>query len=141
MDMWNYLGFSPWRHERNGGAMEGVARLVTMIKGPQLLPIAKYYAWDYVVWTHDDAADVEYIMREWHPLPDVVTQRFLLVSDAGGPRRVAKSFLLGLKGFLEVYSYTPECPPDQKPHPRIRDLIPPIDMAHGANKTATGVSN
>ncbi|MDR3265867.1 MAG: hypothetical protein LBT15_07645 [Synergistaceae bacterium] len=119
-EMWTYLGFEPWTH----GSMQGVARMVTLIKGSMMLPVAKYYAWDYVVWRHRDKSDIEYLMREWKPLPDVVTQRFLFIGGSSD-RRMAKSFTLGLRGFLEIYSYTP----GGSWHAKVKDLIPAVDRA------------
>ncbi|MDR1873957.1 MAG: hypothetical protein LBQ90_02935 [Synergistaceae bacterium] len=120
-EMWTYLGFEPWAQ----GDMRGVARQITMVKGSLMLPIAKYYAWDYIVWRYRDKTDVDRVMREWRPLPDVVTQRFLFIGGPSSKKRLAKSFWLGLRGFLEVYFYTPggDC------HPKVRDLIPAVNMA------------
>jgi hypothetical protein len=122
-EMWGYLGFEPWTHRE----MKGVARRITMVKGSLMLPIAKYYAWDYIVWRHRDNLDIDYVMREWKPVPDVVTQRFLFIGGPLSQKRRVKSFLLGLKGFLEIYFYTPGggC------HSKVRDLIPAVDMAWG----------
>ena len=119
-EMWAYLGFEPWEHR----GMRGVARRITMTKTSLLGPVARYYAWDYIVWRGCGDADVEYLMREWKPMPDVVTQRFLLVGSALRGRR-ARSFLWGLRGFLEVYGYVPgtSC------HKKVADLIPPVDLA------------
>ncbi|MDR1732529.1 MAG: hypothetical protein LBR61_10610 [Synergistaceae bacterium] len=120
-EMWTYLGFTPWEQ----GSMQGVSRQITMVKGSLMLPIAKYYAWDYIVWLHRDGPDIEWLLREWKPLPDVVTQRFLLVGGSGSDKRRVKSFAFGFRGFLEIYSYTPGGPY----HPKVKDLIPPVDLA------------
>ena len=119
MEMWTYLGFEPWEHR---GIMKGASRRITLVKSSVVGVIAKYYVWDYVVWSHQNAAD--YLLREWKPLPDVMTQRFLLVGSPS-PRRKIKGYWLGFKGFLEIYSYIP----GGDYHSRIKDLIPPIDMA------------
>jgi hypothetical protein len=129
MEMWTYLGFEPWEHRgaetaSTLGFMKGVARKITLVKSSVVGPIATYYVWDYVVWSHHNAA--EYLLREWKPLPDVMTQRFLLVG-APAPRRKAKGFWLGFRGFLEIYSYTP----GGEYHSKVKDLIPPVDMAWG----------
>ena len=126
-DMWTYLGFEPWEQ----GTMQGVSRKITMVKDSLLGPVAKYYALDYVVWAHQGLRDIDYVMREWLPLPDVVTQRFLFVGGPTGGRRKARSYWLGLKGFLEGYSYTP----GENCHARIKDLTPPIDLAWNEDDT------
>ena len=130
MEMWRYLGFEPWRHESPGVRLEGVSRKITLVKSGLLGTIAKYYAWDYIAWLYRDPAEtVGYLMREWKPLPDVVTQRFVLVGEppAGVPpaKRRARSFWMGLMGFLEIYTYLP----GGERHARIEDLVPPIDRA------------
>jgi hypothetical protein len=107
--------------------MKGVSRKITLVKSSVVGVIAKYYVWDYVVWSHQNAA--EYLLQEWKPLPDVMTQRFLLVGTQT-PRRKAKGFWLGFRGFLEIYAYTP----GGGYHPKVKDLIPPIDMAWGAGE-------
>ena len=119
MEMWTYLGFEPWEHR---GIMKGASRRITLVKSSVVGVIAKYYVWDYVVWSHQNAAD--YLLREWKPLPDVMTQRFLLVGSPS-PRRKIKGYWLGFKGFLEIYSYIP----GGDYHSKVKDLIPPIDMA------------
>ncbi|MDR2527842.1 MAG: hypothetical protein LBD04_02325 [Synergistaceae bacterium] len=131
IEMWAYLGFEPWEHLGSSAvSMKGVARKITMVKNSVLGVIAKYYAWDYVVWSWQNAADpAGYLLREWKPLPDVVTQRFLLVG-APSPKRKARSFWMGLMGFLEVYAYLP----GKDYHRKIKDLIPPVEMALGAPK-------
>lgn len=118
--MWTYLGFEPWEH----GGMKGVARKITMVKDSLMGPVAKYYAWDYVVWLHRDGPDIDYIMREWKSMPDVMVQRFLFVGGSSR-KRMAKGFWLGFKGFLEIYSYAP----GGEYHPKVKDLIPPVDLA------------
>jgi hypothetical protein len=127
MEMWTYLGFEPWEHrgtaaDSTAGFMKGAARKITLVKSSVVGIVAKYYVWDYVVWSHQNA--VEYLLKEWKPLPDVMTQRFLLVGSPS-PRRKVKSYWLGFRGFLEIYSYVP----GGGYHARVKDLIPPVDMA------------
>ncbi len=119
-EMWAYLGFEPWAH----GGMKGVARKITMVKDSFMGPVAKYFAWDYIVWLHRGGPDIDYVMHEWKPMADVMIQRFLFVGESSR-KRLAKGFWLGFRGFLEIYSYTPggEC------HPKVKDLIPPVDLA------------
>ncbi len=124
-EMWTYLSFEPWEH----GAMRGMARKITMVKDSLMGPVAKYYAWDYIVWLHRGEADIDDVFHKWKPLPDVMVQRFLFVGGSSLKRRV-KGYWLGFKGFLEIYSYTPggEC------HPKVKDLVPPIDLAWNGSK-------
>ncbi|MDR2175440.1 MAG: hypothetical protein LBO82_05840 [Synergistaceae bacterium] len=130
MDMWSYLGFEPWEHWTPRGVMRGVNRRITLMKSSVLGPIGKYYAWDYIVWLHRDAADIEYLLSGWQHLPEVVTQRFVFVG-ADRPARKVKGFWLGFRGFLEIYAYAPGGPEKdaRKYHPKIRDLVPAIDLA------------
>ncbi|MDR2522110.1 MAG: hypothetical protein LBC93_00170 [Synergistaceae bacterium] len=125
--MWTYLGFEPWEHLGSGAvSMRGAARKITMVKSSVLGVIAKYYAWDYVVWSWQNTADpAAYLLREWKPLPDVVTQRFLLVGAAPSSKRRARTFWMGFMGFLEVYVYVP----GGGYHQKIKDLIPPVNLA------------
>ncbi|WP_299299995.1 hypothetical protein [uncultured Fretibacterium sp.] len=118
-DMWDYLRFEPWEHR----GMAGVARKITMTKTSLLGPVARYYAWDYIVWRHRGDADIAYLLKEWKPMPDVMTQRFLLVGSGLKGRKV-RGYLLGFRGFLEVYGYLPgtEC------HRKAADLIPPVEL-------------
>lgn len=119
-EMWRYLGFEPWE----GLGMQGIARKITLVKDSLMGPVAKYYAWDYIVWEHQGKSDVERLFREWKGITDVVTQRFLMVG-LEVPRRRARGFLLGFKGFLELYAYLP----GGDYHPKVKDLIPPINKA------------
>lgn len=119
-EMWAYLRFDPWEHQ----GMSGVARKITMTKTSLLGPVARYYAWDYIVWRHDGDATVTYLMREWKPMPDVMSQRFLLVGS-GLKGRKARSFRLGFQGFLEIYGYLP----GTEYHKKVADLIPAVDLA------------
>ena len=123
--MWTYLGFEPWEHKE----MQGVCRKITLIKSGLLGKVAEYYAWDYIVWRHQEKRDIEYLFKEWLPMSDVVTQRFMFVGTLW-PRRKARSYCCGLKGFLEVYAYMPGEPY----HPKIKDIVPPVDFALNPEK-------
>ncbi|NLL37189.1 MAG: hypothetical protein GX256_06670 [Fretibacterium sp.] len=122
-EMWSHLGFEPWQHQ----GMQGVSRKITMKKTSFLGPVAVYYAWDYILWHHAGQHDVDYLLTRWAPLPDVVTQRFVLIG-LSEPQRKVRSFCFGFRGFLEIYAYTP----GEAHHKRIRDLTPAVDFAwHG----------
>jgi hypothetical protein len=60
MDFWSHAGFEPWEHK----GMEGVFRQVTFVKDSLMGVIAKYYAYDYIVWTHRGETDGDYIIRK-----------------------------------------------------------------------------
>jgi hypothetical protein len=133
MEMWTYLGFEPWEHRGTAkdstvGFLKGVTRKITLVKSSVVGIIAKYYVWDYVIWSHQNAA--EYLTGEWKPMPDVMTQRFLLVGSPS-PKRKIKGYWLGFRGFLEIYSYIP----GGDYHAQIKDLIPPVDLAWKADET------
>ena len=125
--LWRHLGFEPWEHRD----MRGVARKITMRKTSILGPVATYYAWDYLVWRHEGERAGTYLLKEWTPLPDVVMQRFLLIGLPGSERKI-RSFCFGFKGFLEVYTYTP----GGAHHKRVKDLVPPIELAWSKPKTS-----
>ena len=56
-------------------------------------------------------------------MPDVMTQQFLLIGSGLKGRKV-RGYLLGFRGFLEVYGYLPgtEC------HRKAADLILPVEL-------------
>lgn len=102
-ELWGYWGFEPWAYE----SMEGLYRRVTFSKGARWLgEVARYYAEDYIVWKHRGESDSRLVFATWKPVRDVMTHRFVFVSE-GPPlaRKRRRSFLFGLKGFLEVYHY------------------------------------
>ncbi|MDD2206206.1 MAG: hypothetical protein WCQ97_00490 [Aminobacterium sp.] len=121
MDFWTYWGFEPWSHN----LMRGVYRKVTFVKDSLLGEVGKYYAYDYIVWSHQGRHDAEYILSTWKPIPEVMTQRFLFIEEISSFPKKVKMFFFGLKGFIEVYSYVP----GTKWNPKIKDLAPLVNKA------------
>lgn len=119
-DAWEAWGFEPWRH----GALCGVHRRIDARKESMLGVIADYSAHDYVIWRHSGMEDAERVFRTWGPLPDVMSQRFVFISDESARGRV-RSYWFGLRGFLEVHSHRFH----GKPTRRIADLAVLIDRA------------
>jgi len=121
MDFWSYWGFEPWSYL----GMKGLSRKVTFVKSSLMGEVARYYAYDYIVWVHRGKIDSEVILREWKPIRDVMLQRFLFIEDRAVEKKRIKSFLLGFKGFLEVYHYSINSHYEKK----IKDLAPLVDRA------------
>lgn len=103
--------------------MEGVYRRITFQKTALLGEIGRYHADDYLIWKHEGETDWERVRRTWRAAPDVVLQRFIFLGDQGVPLRKRRSFLLGFRGFLEIYYHVLEGQSDRK----IADLIPLIE--------------
>lgn len=122
-------GFEPW----SDGSLAGVRRRVTMTKGALLGDVAKYYADDYIVWRHGGEADRDRLLRTWRPERDVMVHRFVLLEGEPRPGRLRRTrgFLLGLRGFIEVYRYTPS----GRRHRGIEDLVFLIEKALAQNDT------
>jgi len=121
MDFWEYWGFEPWSHL----GMKGLSRKVTFVKSGLMGEVARYYAYDYIVWTHRGKIDADEILASWKPLQDVMLQRFLFLEDRALEKKKIKSFLLGFRGFLEIYHYSINGEYDKK----IKDLAPLVDRA------------
>lgn len=122
-------GFEPW----SDGPLEGIRRRVTVNKGALLGDVATYYADDYIVWRHDGEADRDRLLRTWKPERDVMSHRFVFLDGPAWKGRVRRSrgFLLGLRGFIEVYRYSP----GGRAHRGIKDLAFLIDRAMAQKDT------
>jgi hypothetical protein len=132
--MWKYLKFEPWSDHN----LQGVCRKITFVKGGFIGTVAEYYVMDYIIWEHCGFSDIEKIYNTCKPITDVMTQRFLFVGNvAGAPLVKTKSFLLGLRGYLEVFSYVP----GGEFHSKIKDVIPFVDFAlkHAENLTVSEI--
>ncbi|MDI9370595.1 MAG: hypothetical protein QM446_06725 [Synergistota bacterium] len=121
-DLWEYWGFTPW----NDRGMRGVYRRVTFVKNALIGEVCRYYADDYIVWEHHGRTDRELVLRTSRPQPELMTQRFLFVDQhASGDKERIRSFLWGLRGYVEVHSYTPG-----GHYPKsMKDLAPLVDRA------------
>jgi len=121
-DLWEYWGFSPWNFE----GMKGVSRRVTFVKSALIGEVCRYYADDYIIWSHRGKADRDRIFNVCRPKPELMTQRYLFVEAAGsGGKCSIRSFLFGFRGYAEVHSFTP----GGKFEKRIKDLAPLVDKA------------
>ncbi|HUW60613.1 MAG TPA: hypothetical protein VMZ06_06370 [Candidatus Bathyarchaeia archaeon] len=119
---WESRGFSAW----SAGSLGGVYRRMTIRKSSILGEIASYYTDDYILWRHNGEADRDRVLRTWRPAPDLMVQRVVFLENTSiVPRRKTRSFLLGLRGFIEVYCYSA----GGRPQRGIEDLATLIDQA------------
>ena len=118
--LWEYWGFSLW----SWGALGGVSRRVTFIKPALLGEVAKYYAEDTVIWRCGCEADRDALWKSLRPKEDLMTQRYLFLTQDSFKRRV-KTFMFGIKGMAEFHSYMP----GQKFIKSLKDLAPLVDRA------------
>lgn len=133
LDFWRDCGFEPWRD----GAMAGVHRRITFCKNALLGEIGRYFADDYVVWTYEESADFARVCRAWGPVSDVVLQRFVFLGDCGAPWRKRRSYLFGIRGYLEVYYYVL----GEKGDRQIADLVPLITRGWAVARGEVSVPN
>jgi len=129
-DAWRHWGFEPWTHDD----MAGVRRRVTFTKRGLLGEVARYYGDDYIVWTHGGETDCRRVYETWRPLPDVMLHRFVFVVEQATRPVRKRSYLFGLRGYLEVYQYAF----DTESPRRIRDLTPLVNQARKLTRENTG---
>ncbi len=121
-ELWEYWGFEPW----NSDGMKGVYRRVTFVKSGLLGEVCRYYADDYIIWSHNGRGDRQRILQTCKPSPELMTQRYLFVEGTDtGEKCVIKSFWLGFRGYAEVHTFAP----GGKIEKRIKDLAPLVDTA------------
>jgi hypothetical protein len=128
-EYWAHWGFEPWSE----GDLEGVRRKVTLQKGGLLGDVARYYVWDHILWRHRGGSSAEEILRAAQPLPDVMSQRYLLVGEEEAPFRI-RSFRWGLGGFVEVLRYRP----GGKGHRKFSDLTGLADATEDYARSRRG---
>lgn len=121
-EYWHHWGFEPWCQ----GDLAGIRRRVTMRKGGLLGDVARYLAWDYILWEHRGAGSAEGILRAAQPLPEVMTQRYVLVGAEEAPF-LLRSFWWGFRGFVEVLRYRP----GGRGHRKFADLTGLVDGLEG----------
>lgn len=119
-DVWNFWRFEPWAKY----GMSGLYRRVTFVKAGLMGEVARYYADDYVIWSYEDDA-LEVIRRNFGPQKDLMTQRVVLVTPDDNFKKKVYAFLLGFRGYLEIYRYSPF----GEGYRKIKDLTPLIDKA------------
>lgn len=113
-DYWDEIGFNLWE----GNGLRGVYRRVTFRKGAMLGEVARYYADDYIIWSHRGEEDVKAIFRDWKGEEDVMTHRILLLGEETWEKHRQKTFFWGYRGWVEVYAFRI----GDEPHKRFRDL-------------------
>ena len=118
---WESRGFVPWQQD----GMAGVYRRMTVRKASMLGEVARYYADDYILWRHNGKSDQETVFRSWRALPDVMVQRVVFLTREPGAGRRARAFLLGFRGYLEIYAYGA----GNRAHRGMKDLAGLIDEA------------
>ena len=101
-EIWEEWRFEPWKN----GSTEGLKRRVSLIKSGLIGEIARYYVDDYIVWKYLPE-DPKRIFTTAVSEPDLMSQRFLFVKKEGKYFTRKKSFLMGLRGFIEVHIYRP----------------------------------
>ena len=99
-EIWDEWRFEPWKD----GPAEGLKRRVSLIKSGLIGEIARYYVDDYIVWKYLPE-DPKRIFSTSASEPDLMSQRFLFVKKEGRYFTRKKSFLMGLRGFIEVHIY------------------------------------
>ena len=123
-DLWGYWGFSLW----SGRGMKGVYRRVTFVKNAIVGEVCRYYADDYIIWSHHGKADRDHVFATCRPQPDLMSQRYLFVEEERALEKGrSRSFLLGLRGYVEIHTYMP----GGRYARRLKDLAPLVDRALG----------
>ncbi len=120
-DLWRYWGFEPWVSDN----LSGIRRRVTISKDSLLGEVARYYAYDHIVWRHNGDVDCRAICSKQRPQPDVMLYRFLFVVETVTTPARKRALWLGFRGYVEVYQHAQGC----AYHGKIRDLAPLIDKA------------
>jgi hypothetical protein len=96
------------------------------VKSALIGEVCRYYADDYIIWSHNGKADRQRILKSCRPKLDLMTQRYLFVEGAeSGEKCAIRSFLFGFRGYAEVHSFTP----GGRFEKRIKDLAPLVDKA------------
>lgn len=120
-DFWEHWGFAPW----SSGQLSGVARTQRFVKDGLLGSIAEYQAWEAILWEPGTEEQRRALWRSRTPLTEVLTQRFLFLLPDPWPERRIRSFLFGLRGYVEFFAYCPGRPG----HDKVRDLTGLVDLA------------
>ncbi len=118
---WDEWRFVPWCND----TAAGLYRRVDFIKAGIFGEVGRYLADDYIVWKYEPA-DIERILKTARPQKDLMLQRYVFVQPSGKTVFKNRTFLLGFKGFAEVYTYAPL----NKRLKQIADLAQLIDAAH-----------
>lgn len=76
-----------------------------MVKSSFIGEVARYYADDYLVWKYLPG-DTEKIRQFAKPDNDLMVQRYIFLQTEGVGSFRKSSFMLGFRGFIEIYRYT-----------------------------------
>ena len=125
---WDEWRFEPWEH----GTASGLYRKADFIKAGIIGEVGRYTADDYIIWKYDES-DIERIFSESRPQSGLMLSRYVFVQPEGELRSKTKSFMLGIKGYAEVYLYTPNRKAsgfmEKNRHKRVKDLAYLIDAS------------
>lgn len=121
-EIWDEWRFEPWEN----GSAQGLKRRVSLIKSGLIGEIARYYVDDYIVWKYQPG-DPKRIFMTSVSEPDLMSQRFLFVKSEGRYFTKKKSFMMGLRGFIEIHMYRP----GDDPPKTIEDLAYLVNRAGG----------
>jgi len=119
-DFWAHWGFESWSEP----PFFGVSRRQRFVKSGLLGKVAEFSAWDGIVWTSATDEERVRLWRSRRPMPDIITQRFLFLLESPWTERRIRSFLLGIRGYVEFYAYYP----GSDFHPRVKDLTGLVDL-------------
>ena len=100
--IWEEWCFEPW----SSGSAEGLRRRVSLIKSGLLGEIARYYVDDYIVWKYLPE-DPDRIFNTASHETDLMSQRYLFLVSEGKYSTRKRSFMFGLRGFVEIHMYRP----------------------------------
>lgn len=118
---WDEWRFLPWSDQ----TASGLYRRVDFIKAGIIGEVGRYVADDYIIWSYNDD-DLSRIFHSAKPAENLMLQRFIFLKPDGETEYKSRSFWLGLRGFAEMYQYSP-----LKSRPKqIKDLGYLIDCAH-----------
>lgn len=93
-------GFESW----SDGGMQGWYRKTAFVKDCLAGEIARYYADDYIIISHEGDRSVRWLQDHWRGKEDVMKHRFMLL-DCPASRLTKKAFWFGVRGWLEVLQY------------------------------------
>lgn len=76
-----------------------------MVKSGLIGEVARYFADDYIVWKYREG-DPQRILETARPQSDLMVQRYVFLQNEGRTSMKKSSFMLGFRGFIEIYRYT-----------------------------------
>ncbi len=100
-DLWEYWGFSPW----NSDGMKGVCRRVTFVKSALIGEVCRYYADDYIIWSHHGKADRQRILKSCRPQPDLRRSAIFSLRERNQLRNVPSGRFFSVRGMRRCTPY------------------------------------